>query len=99
MGPWLLWGGGFFLLCAGLSDQMFPFSTLFCFPLATTLGILILFAPGGLGIREGVIVGYLTLLGIALPEAITLSAASRLWFLIGEFFVFVAGYLSARVRP
>jgi uncharacterized membrane protein YbhN (UPF0104 family) len=94
MGSWLCWGVGFFLLAISISDRMYPFSAIFCFPLAATLGIIFLFAPGGLGIREGIIVGYLALLNIALPEAITLSAVSRLWFLIGELFIFLAGYIS-----
>ena len=96
MGAWLFWGIGFFLLAISISATSYPISTIFCFPLAATLGIIILLAPGGLGIREGFIVAYLALLNIALPEAITLSAASRLWFLIGELFVFIAGYIMSR---
>ncbi len=99
MGVWLFWGIGFYLLAIGISDQVFPFSTIFCFPLAATVGIVFLFAPGGLGIREGIIAGYLALLNIPLPEAITVSAASRLWFLMGELFIFLAGYLSNKIRP
>jgi len=93
---WLLWGSGFLLLTLSITDHIVPISTVFCFPLAGTLGILFVLAPGGIGIREGIITGYLTLLTISLPEAITISAVSRLWFLFGELFIFIVGYLASR---
>jgi uncharacterized membrane protein YbhN (UPF0104 family) len=96
LGGWVLWGGGFLLLAASITDQFIPFSAVFCFPLAGSLGILFVFAPGGIGIREGIITGYLMLFHISLPEAIMISASSRLWFLIGEFFIFTTGYLLSR---
>lgn len=96
LGGWVLWGGGFLLLASSISDQFIPFSAVFCFPLAGSLGILFVIAPGGIGIREGVITAYLVLLNISLSEAIMISASSRLWFLVGEFFIFMAGYLLSR---
>ena len=96
LGGWILWGCGFFFLAASITNQVFPFSIIFCFPLAGTLGILFVFAPGGIGIREGIITGYLMLLNISLPVAIMVSASSRLWFLAGEFFLFISGYLLSR---
>ncbi len=99
LGGWILWGCGFFLLAASITNHIFPFSIIFCFPLAGTLGILFVFAPGGIGIREGVITAYLMLLNIPLPEAIMISASSRLWFLIGEFIIFTTGYLLSRNKP
>ena len=96
LGGWVLWGGGFLLLAASITDHFIPFSAVFCFPLAGSLGILFIFAPGGIGIREGIITGYLTLLNVSLPEAIMISASSRLWFLVGELFIFITGYLVSR---
>ncbi|MBW1893185.1 MAG: flippase-like domain-containing protein [Deltaproteobacteria bacterium] len=95
-GGWIFWGVGFFLLASSISNNSLPFSTIFCFPLAGTLGILFIFAPGGIGIREGIMIGYLSTLNITLPEAITISAASRLWFIIGEIFIFATGYIAHR---
>ena len=77
LGEWILWGCGFFLLAVSITNHDFPFSTVFCFPLAGSLGILFVFAPGGIGIREGIITGYLTLLNVPLPEAIMISATSE----------------------
>lgn len=97
LGSWLFWGGGFYLLGASVTDHAIPLSTIFCFPLAGTLGILFLFAPGGIGIREGIIVGYLSVAHFNLTEAVTIAAASRLWFLIGEFFIFAVGLICNKV--
>lgn len=96
MGGWGLWGCGFFLLSLSITEHALPVSTVFCFPLAATIGILFVFAPGGIGIRESVISGYMALLGVPLPEAITISAASRIWFLSGELVIFITGYLAHR---
>lgn len=93
LGTWICWGVGFYLLAEGLSVQPIHYSVSFCFPLAGTLGIVFLFAPGGLGIRESVMVGFLSMTQIEISHAITISAASRLWFLVGEVFIFSIGLL------
>ncbi len=97
LSSWLFWGIGFYILAASISNHAIPISTAFCFPLAGTLGILFLLAPGGVGVREGIIVGYLTLAQFNLTEAVTIAAASRLWFLIGEFFIFAVGFVCDRL--
>jgi len=91
-GTWLLWGFAFYFLVGGLSENYISLPIIFCFPFAGTIGIIALFSPGGIGIRESIIVGYLTSLNVDLPIAITLSAVSRIWFLIGECFIFMLGY-------
>ena len=96
LGGWLLWGIGFYFLAQSLTDQIIPIAAIFCFPLAGTLGILFVIAPGGIGVRESIITGYLSILGVPLPTAITISAVSRLWFLIGEIFIFSAGYAAEK---
>ena len=95
-GSWLAWGIGFYFLTASLTHHTIPLSIIFCFPLAGTLGILFLLAPGGIGIREGIMVGYLAQFNVHLADAITISAASRLWFLIGEIFIFGLGFCAHR---
>jgi glycosyltransferase 2 family protein len=86
---WILWCAGFYFLAQSLSPTFVsPFSG-FLFALAGTLGLLAVFAPGGLGIREGIIVTMLIMAGLNEELAISISVASRLWFLIGEMFIFV----------
>lgn len=88
---WVLWAGGFYLLSISLLDVNLPLAVGLGFPLAATLGILVVIAPGGLGVREGVLVAYLLMVPMPLAEATTISVAARLWFLVGECSVFALG--------
>jgi len=88
---WVFWSVGFYFLILSLGLSGFSWSIGLGFPLACTLGIMAVIAPGGLGAREGVLVGYLTLSNIPITEATTIALASRLWFLMGEIFIFVIG--------
>ena len=97
LSSWAFWGLGFYLMTRAITNHDVPVSAVFGFPLAGTLGILFLLAPGGVGIREGVIVGYLALLNFTLTESVTVAAASRLWFLLGELFIFVIGLICHRL--
>jgi hypothetical protein len=95
---WLCWSAAFWLLAASLVEGTLPLSTAFAFALGGSLGILSVFAPGGLGVREGVLTAYLTLAGLALPEATTIAVASRLWFLAGEVFIFLTALALDKLR-
>jgi len=96
---WVFWSFGFYLLVTSLIRMDVPWSVGFGFPLASTLGIMTLISPGGLGTREAVLVGYLTLAGIPVVDATTIAVASRLWFLGGEIFIFVLGLISHKRLP
>ena len=91
---WIAWSLAFylFLLAIGVADVS-PLDGL-AFPLAATLGVLAVFAPGGLGAREGVLVAYLVLTGHSAAEATTVAVAARLWFLGGELALFALGWLT-----
>ncbi|UCG52587.1 MAG: flippase-like domain-containing protein [Candidatus Latescibacterota bacterium] len=95
---WISFSIGFYLLAAGLSPDVVPRSVGLGFPLSIALGVMAVLIPGGLGVREGFMVGYLKLAGFSLQDATTISVAARLWFLAGEIFIFVLGMMaSARV--
>jgi len=83
---WSLTGGGV------------PWAAGFGYALAKTLGVMAVIVPGGIGVREGVLVGYLNMAGYTLQEATTISIASRLWALAGEIFIFVVGVVLSRYR-
>jgi glycosyltransferase 2 family protein len=93
---WAFWCGGFLLLADALTGTALPPFVGWSFALAATLGILAIVVPGGIGVREGVLMVYLTGAGLSVQEATTIAAASRLWFLVGECMVFVASLLAAR---
>lgn len=89
LATWVFWGAGFYFLVGSLSIDAIPSAVVFCFPLSTTLGILSFLSPGGLGVREGFIVAFLRMSGLGIPFAVTVAAASRLWFLMGEMTMFI----------
>lgn len=63
------------------------------FPISSVLGVLMLFSPGGLGVREGFIALGLTVLGVPAKGAASISILSRLWFLSGELLFFGLSFL------
>jgi uncharacterized membrane protein YbhN (UPF0104 family) len=93
---WALWSLGFCLLVTSLIDIDSFWTAGFGFPLAATLGIITFISPGGLGTREAIMVGYLTLAGIPVADATTIAVTSRLWFLGGEIFIFLFGWIVHR---
>ncbi len=90
---WASWSIGFYFLVRGLTTLDIPWSIALGFPLGGTLGLMAFIIPGGIGVREGVITGYLNLAGIGFAEAGTISLVSRLWFMIGEIFIFFVGWV------
>lgn len=93
---WLLWAAGFYLLCTALSPNKVSLLTGFGYPLAITLGIAAMLTPGGLGVREGILVVFLKIVGMDTVTATTIAVASRLWFLVGECGSFVMGLVANR---
>jgi uncharacterized membrane protein YbhN (UPF0104 family) len=95
---WGLWCLGFGVLAQGLVSVELPLRVGLGFALATTLGLVALFAPGGLGVREAVLVGSLRLAEVPLAEATAVALAARLWFLCGEGFSFAVGAAAHAAR-
>jgi uncharacterized membrane protein YbhN (UPF0104 family) len=97
---WGTWCLSFYFLAGSLVEGSVPFSVAFAFGLAGSIGIIAVFAPGGLGVREGILTGFLTLAGMDLPMATTIGITSRLWFLAGELFIFLfAAVLRSKNKP
>jgi len=82
---WLIYGFGFFFFIhsfTNVSFHQYPLMT-GIFAIAYILGFLSFFAPGGLGVREGILT---YLLGLYFPGSIAtvISLASRIWMTIAE---------------
>lgn len=95
---WLLMGSSFTLLAAAvLPTTPQPWAAwVATWAAAYVIGYLLLVAPGGLGVREGILVLLLSEL-IAAPLPIIVALAARLWLVAGE--LLGAGVaLIARVR-
>ncbi len=93
---WLAWCLGFALLVAALSGKPPQFADGLAFVLAATLAVLAVIAPGGLGVREGLLVLLLVMLGHPAQFATMVSVIARLWFLGGEVMLFAAGLIAQR---
>lgn len=93
---WSAWCIAFYFLVDALTVQSVPFLAGTSFALAATLAIVAIIAPGGLGIREGILTALLIGFGIDNKDAVTISVASRLWFLVGEIFIFVLAVIMNR---
>ena len=93
---WIFWSAGFYLMSQALLTEPIDPASGLCFALATNIGIVAIFAPGGIGVREGLIVFYLNYLGVGFSDATTIAVFSRLWFLIGEGFLFLMGVTADR---
>ncbi len=85
---WLCWTAGFYLFMLAFSETITPIM-MFAFPLSVCFGLIAIILPGGLGLREGIIIGYLTLAGLDVENATTISFLNRLWFISGEVFIFL----------
>lgn len=90
---WVIFSTAFWFFASALSENLLPIETAFTFPLSVTLGIVMLIAPGGIGFREGILAGLLVMLSVNLKDATTISVISRVWFLIGELFIFILALL------
>jgi len=93
---WVLYGLGFYYLTNGLLENSVGLVNMFSFALASSAGVLALFAPGGLGVREGILTFYLTSIGVSLDASVTISLMSRLWFFVGELFTFMVAFFLNR---
>lgn len=97
VGIWLLWSVGFYLMLLSLeSSQCVSVLSGLVFPVSAIFGVVVVFAPGGLGFREGLIAFGLTALGLPAAEAASFAVVSRLWFLCGEALFFLTARLSKK---
>lgn len=94
---WFIVGVGFYMLIC--SVYPIPLSQMLyvggIFGLSAIIGILSLFAPSGIGVREGVLIAGLLLI---MPEeyAVIISIVSRLWVTVAELVLILLAFLSEK---
>lgn len=95
---WLVAGSGFFMLVhaiypVAVSQWLYIGGI---YGLSTIIGILALFAPSGLGVREGILMAGLLLI---MPEeyAVTISLISRLWQTVAEIILVAGAFLVNKI--
>ncbi|MBZ9577563.1 flippase-like domain-containing protein [Patescibacteria group bacterium] len=88
-------GFGFFCLINSITYLSIQnlFSIIGVYVLAMVLGLVVFFAPSGLGVREGVLVLFLQFY-FSLNVAILISLLARVWAILGDLFLAGGFYLS-----
>ena len=82
---WVIGGVGFYLFV----DSVYPVAPQYilfltgALAISSTLGLIAIFAPSGLGVREGALV-YLLSLMMAAPVAVLISILTRIWMTLIE---------------
>lgn len=99
IGNWLIVGFGFFMLVRSVNPEVGWNEMPFCagvFGISAITGILAVFAPSGLGVREGMIMAGLMLI---MPEsdAAVVSALSRLWQTVAELLLAAGAFTTTKV--
>lgn len=100
IGNWLIVGVGFFILTKSIYPAVEYSQLLFCagiWGISAIMGILAIFAPSGLGVREGIIVAGLCLI-MPQGDAMVVSVVSRLWQTIPELLLVVLAFIYSRIR-
>jgi uncharacterized membrane protein YbhN (UPF0104 family) len=100
---WLIGGIGFYLFV----DSVYPVAPQYilfltgALAISSTLGLIAIFAPSGLGVREGVLV-YLLLFMMPPPIAVIISILTRIWMTLIEIgligMVYLLGQLQQRKK-
>ena len=93
---WNIMGAAFYFFLRAVTSIPDNFFGQACviFSASYLIGYLALFAPGGIGVREGVMGLLLAQIGgLATPVALAVGLAARLWFLVAELSVSVMALL------
>ena len=93
---WLSWSFAFYLLGKSITNEI-QFIGGFAFPIGVCYGLIVIFTPGGIGVREGILTLFLISSGVEASIAASISIISRLWFISGELFIFVVALTRKRV--
>jgi len=89
---------GFYLLALSIVETA-PWYLMFAFPLATAIGMAAVFAPGGIGVREAVLVAAMVDANVSLQDATTIAVTARVWAVAGDIALFGVGlFVDWRLR-
>jgi hypothetical protein len=82
---WLVYGLAFFLFTRSITfiDPSYIFSFFGIFAGAYIIGLIAVFVPGGLGVREGILAGLLSAF-FPFPVAVAIAFGSRIWITAAE---------------
>jgi hypothetical protein len=96
---WVIGGIGFYLFV----DSVFPVAPQYilfltgALAISSTLGLITIFAPSGLGVREGVLVYLLSFMMVA-PVGVIISILTRIWMTLIEIGLIGMVYLLGQLQ-
>jgi len=80
---WILQGIWLYILTYAVIGKVYVlYHFIYIWSFSWFIGFIVIFSPGGFGVREGVMVTLLTKLGIAVPSAIVIALLSRFQYLL-----------------
>lgn len=96
---WMIVGVGFYMLVKSIYHPIPASQMLFAggiFGLSAIIGIISIFAPSGIGVREGVMIAGLLLI---MPDeyAVIISVISRLWATVAELILIFMAFLFEKI--
>ncbi len=97
---WLIVGAGFVVLTRAIYPELAAGEMLYCagvWGISAIIGILALFAPSGIGVREGIIIAALSVI-MPTEYAAVVAVASRLWQTIPELVLAFGGGIFSRIE-
>lgn len=99
IGNWLIVGAGFYFLTCSLFPL--PFSEMLyvagIYGVSCVIGILAIFAPSGIGVREGILVAGLQLV-MPVEYAVIISIVSRLWMTVSELVLIAIAFVVNKIK-
>lgn len=87
----------YFFVGALLTGAIRP-EVMLALPLASAMGMVAIIFPGGLGVREGFLTSFLTVISFDLPVATTIAVTSRLWLIAGEVIIFAFSSVMSKIK-
>jgi Uncharacterised protein family (UPF0104). len=96
---WLIFGLAFYFFINAIIDfslNNFLYST-GAFAISGLIGLLAVFAPAGLGVREGILI---LILSYIIPSAVAsiISITSRIWITLADIFLFLAIFILSKFK-
>lgn len=99
IGNWIIVGIGFYMLTCSI--YQIPVSELLyvagIFGVSCIIGILAVFAPSGIGVREGILVAGLQLI-MPMEYAVVISIVSRLWMTVSELALIGIAFIVNKIK-
>jgi len=94
---WSLLGFAYYIVYCSLIEVV-PLASIPVQILANNIGMMAIFMPAGLGVREGIVALFFNNVGLDAQQILALCIGSRIWFILGEAVVYLVTF-ALREKP